>query len=65
MKNATVYDSAGRLTSITVANTADTILEYRSYTYTEIGVDLRDGSLRNSMTTETGKPGRPLPRWWP
>lgn len=54
VKNATVYDKAGRVTSITATNTAAAVLAKRAYTYTTHATTARDGSLRKTMTTETG-----------
>ncbi|MCQ6270816.1 hypothetical protein M8J71_10020 [Pseudarthrobacter sp. R1] len=55
VKNTTVYDKAGRVTSITATNTAAAVLAKRAYTYTTNGTaPVRDGSLRKTMTTETG-----------
>lgn len=54
VKNATVYDNAGRITSITATNTASAVLTKRAYTYTAGGAIARDGALRKTMTTETG-----------
>jgi RHS repeat-associated protein len=54
VKNATVYDQAGRVTSITATNTAAAVLAKRAYTYTTHATTARDGSLRKTMTTEAG-----------
>ena len=54
VKNTTVYDNAGRITSITATNTAAAVLAKRAYTYTTGGAIARDGTLRKTMTTETG-----------
>jgi RHS repeat-associated protein len=54
VKNTTVYDKAGRITSITATNTAAAVLAKRAYTYTTHPTTARDGSLRKTMTTETG-----------
>ena len=51
---ATVYDKAGRVTSITATNTAAAVLAKRAYTYTTHATTARDGSLRKTMTTEAG-----------
>ena len=53
VKNTTVFDKAGRTTSITATNTAGTVLSKRAYTYT-VGATGKDGQLRKTMTTETG-----------
>lgn len=53
VKNTTVFDKAGRTTSITATNTAGTVLTKRAYTYT-VGTTGKDGQLRKTMTTETG-----------
>lgn len=55
VKNTTVYDNAGRITSITATNTSAAILAKRAYTYTTWGTaPVRDGALRKTMTTDTG-----------
>ncbi|WP_231754834.1 RHS repeat-associated core domain-containing protein [Pseudarthrobacter sp. GA104] len=55
VKNSTVYDNAGRVTSITATNTSNAVLAKRAYTYTTWGTaPVRDGTLRKTMTTETG-----------
>lgn len=55
VKNTTVYDNAGRITSITATNTSAAILNKRAYTYTTWGTSpVRDGALRKTMTLETG-----------
>ena len=55
VKNTTVYDNAGRITSITATNTSAAILTKRAYTYTTWGTSpVRDGALRKTMTSETG-----------
>lgn len=53
VKNTTVYDKAGRTTSITATNTSGTVLSKRAYTHT-VGATGRDGALRKTQTTETG-----------
>ncbi len=52
VKNTTVYDGAGRTTSITAINSTTTVLAKRAYTYTVNGT--KDGALRKTMTTNTG-----------
>lgn len=52
VKNTTVYDNAGRITSTTATNTSAAVLAKRAYTYTTNGT--RDGALRKTMTTDTG-----------
>jgi RHS repeat-associated protein len=52
VKNTTVYDNAGKVTSITATNTASTVLAKRAYTYTLNGA--KDGAQRKTMTTDTG-----------
>ncbi len=52
VKNTTVYDNAGRITSIAATNTSASVLTRRAYTYTDNGT--KDGGLRKSMTTNTG-----------
>jgi RHS repeat-associated protein len=55
VKNTTVYDNAGRITSITATNTSAAVLAKRAYTYTTWGTaPVRDGALRKTMTTDTG-----------
>ncbi len=56
VENYTVYDNAGRITSITTTdNFSPTVLSKRTYTYTTNGTSpVRDGALRKTMTTETG-----------
>ena len=55
VKNTTVYDNAGRITSITATNTSAAVLAKRAYTYTTTGTSpIRDGALRKTMTTDTG-----------
>ena len=54
VKNTTVYDNAGRITSITATNTDAWVLFKRAYTYTTHPTTARDGSLRKTMTTESG-----------
>ncbi|MBT8161711.1 sugar-binding protein [Arthrobacter sp. GN70] len=46
--NTTVYDNAGRTTSITAKNSGGTVLDSRAYTYTLNGT--KDGALRKTMT---------------
>ncbi len=46
--NTTVYDNAGRTTSITAKNSGGTVLASRAYTYTVNGT--KDGALRKTMT---------------
>ncbi|WP_248760336.1 RHS repeat domain-containing protein [Pseudarthrobacter sp. SSS035] len=56
VKNTTVYDNSGRITSITATNTAAAVLAKRAYTHTTWGTaPVRDGALRKTMTTETGE----------
>lgn len=50
--NTTVYDGAGRTTSITATNSSAAVLAKRAYTYTVNGT--KDGALRKTMTTNTG-----------
>ncbi|WP_248760339.1 hypothetical protein [Pseudarthrobacter sp. SSS035] len=52
--NTTVYDKAGRITSITAVNTSAAVLAKRAYTYTTHPTTARDGSLRKTVTTEAG-----------
>ena len=53
VKNTTVYDKAGRITSITATNSSAAILASRTYTYTTWGTaPVRDGALRKTMKTE-------------
>jgi RHS repeat-associated protein len=54
VKNATVFDDAGRIMFITATNTAAAVLAKRSYTYTTHPTTLREGALRKTMTTDTG-----------
>jgi len=55
VKNTTVYDNAGRITSITATNTSAAVLAKRAYTYTTWGTSpVREGALRKTMTTEAG-----------
>lgn len=55
VKNTTVYDNAGRITSITATNTSAAVLSKRAYTYTTNGTSpVRDGALRKTMTTDSG-----------
>lgn len=51
--NTTVYDNAGRITSISATNTSNAVLSKRDYAYS-VGATGKDGALRKSMTTETG-----------
>lgn len=51
--NTTVYDNAGRITSITATNSSNAVLSKRDYAYSA-GATGKDGALRKSMTTETG-----------
>lgn len=53
VKNVTAFDSAGRKGAITATNTSGSVLAKRSYAYTT-GTTGKDGSLRKSMTTESG-----------
>ncbi|WP_261621192.1 RHS repeat-associated core domain-containing protein [Pseudarthrobacter equi] len=52
VKNTTVFDNAGRITSITATNTAGTTLASRAYTYRPVtaGTTSRDGSLRATVS---------------
>lgn len=52
VKNTTIYDNAGRTTSITATNTSAGVLAKRDYTYTLNGT--KDGGQRKTMTTDTG-----------
>jgi RHS repeat-associated protein len=55
VKNTTVYDNAGRITSVTATNTSAAVLAKRAYTYTTWGTaPVRDGAFRKTMTTDTG-----------
>ncbi|PNH86161.1 RHS repeat domain-containing protein [Arthrobacter sp. AFG20] len=54
VKNATEFDPAGRIKTITATNTSAAVLAKRAYTYTTHPTTLREGSLRKSMTTDTG-----------
>ncbi|MBG6181854.1 RHS repeat-associated core domain-containing protein [Arthrobacter sp. CAN_A1] len=53
VKNVTAFDFAGRKGAITATNTSGSVLAKRSYAYTT-GETGKDGSLRKSMTTESG-----------
>ncbi|MFE4835266.1 RHS repeat domain-containing protein [Arthrobacter sp. NPDC056691] len=55
VKNATVFDNAGRIKSITATNTSAAVLASRAYTYTAHSTTLREGALRKTMTTDTGE----------
>jgi RHS repeat-associated protein len=52
VKNTTVYDGAGRTTSITATNAGGTVLTKRVYTYTVNGA--KDGALRKTVTDLAG-----------
>jgi RHS repeat-associated protein len=52
VKNTTVYDGAGRTTSITATNTGGTVLTRRAYTFTTNGT--KDGALRQTVTDQAG-----------
>lgn len=50
--NTTVYDNAGRITSITAKRSGGAVLTKRDYTYT-VGANGQDGALAKTVTTET------------
>ncbi len=52
VKNTTVYDGAGRTTSITATTTGGTVLTKRAYTFTANGT--KDGALRKTVTDQAG-----------
>ena len=52
VKNTTVYDFAGRTTSITATNTSAAVLARRAYTFTTNGT--KDGALRETVTDQAG-----------
>ncbi|WP_285291507.1 RHS repeat-associated core domain-containing protein [Arthrobacter sp. ISL-69] len=52
VKNTTVIDPAGRITSITATNTSAAVLAKRAYTYTVNGT--KDGALRKTVTDQAG-----------
>jgi RHS repeat-associated protein len=52
VKNTTVYDGAGRATSITATNTSAAVLAKRAYTFTTNGT--KDGALRKTVTDQAG-----------
>ncbi|MFC7848876.1 RHS repeat-associated core domain-containing protein [Arthrobacter sp. NPDC057388] len=54
VKNATLFDNAGQILSITATNSTAAVLAKRSYTYTKDATTLRDGGLRKTMTTDAG-----------